>query len=233
MTFYSDLKAWLVGACGGEPLGVWGMLLCGSAAGVTAQSVCYPLDTVRHRMQANGIGGSPRVYRSAMDCAAKMWAQEGVRSFFKGWGLNCFRALPGAVPRGPTRSRTIPHVLCDPVRHRTIPVRHDPAPHRGTVRSYTIPHVTGRHRTAPYDPARFSSGDCGPARRGKQPVAGAPRGCLWPAQRTMWPAPAQPGADALAVGAGAQARPCSSQHMTSCPSCWLRSDRAHTQKPHL
>jgi hypothetical protein len=59
--------------------------------------MCYPLDTVRHRMQANGIGGQARVYSSTLDCVRKIAAREGARGFFKGWTLNTFRALPGAA----------------------------------------------------------------------------------------------------------------------------------------
>ena len=107
-------------AAAGPQLGVRDMLICGaglpgrrprcracaeagarrgagSAAGLAAQTICYPLDTVRHRMQANGIGGQPRVYASTWDCVAQMAAKEGVRGFFRGWGLNAFRALPGAA----------------------------------------------------------------------------------------------------------------------------------------
>jgi hypothetical protein len=36
------------------------MMACGSAAGLTAQTLTFPTDTVRHRMQANGIGGMVR-----------------------------------------------------------------------------------------------------------------------------------------------------------------------------
>jgi hypothetical protein len=100
MTFYSELKSAAAPYMPLRPDGsptVTAMLACGSLAGITAQSICYPLDTVRHRMQANGIAGQARVYTSTMDCVAKIAAREGARGFFKGWGLNTFRALPGAA----------------------------------------------------------------------------------------------------------------------------------------
>ena len=100
MTFYSELKNSLAPRLPARPDGsptVPTMLLCGSLAGISAQTLCYPLDTVRHRMQANGIGGQARVYASTWDCVAKIAAKEGARGFFKGWGLNTFRALPGAA----------------------------------------------------------------------------------------------------------------------------------------
>ena len=100
MSFYSELKSALGPRLPARPDGsptVLSMLACGSLAGISAQTLCYPLDTVRHRMQANGIGGQARVYGSTWDCIAKIAAKEGARGFFKGWGLNTFRALPGAA----------------------------------------------------------------------------------------------------------------------------------------
>jgi len=78
-------------------LSVPSLLLCGSLAGISAQTLCYPLDTVRHRMQANGIQGAPAVYTGTLDCVRKIAAREGARGFFKGWTLNTLRALPGAA----------------------------------------------------------------------------------------------------------------------------------------
>jgi hypothetical protein len=135
------------------------MMACGSAAGLTAQTLTFPTDTVRHRMQANGIGGmvraprrvslatatasltyrvdAPRgsyrwargvvvrrvglcvvfvwpfpdfllgghgvgwpqanVYSSTADCFRKIYVKEGLKGFFRGWGLNVVRSLPGAA----------------------------------------------------------------------------------------------------------------------------------------
>jgi solute carrier family 25 (mitochondrial phosphate transporter), member 23/24/25/41 len=100
MTFFSELKhrlgPFLPLREDGSPT-VGALLTCGSLAGISAQTLSYPLDTVRHRMQANGIGGQAAVYSGTWDCISKIAAREGVRGFFKGWGLNTFRALPGAA----------------------------------------------------------------------------------------------------------------------------------------
>ena len=100
MTFFSELKHRLgphlpVRQDGTPTVGA--LLTCGSLAGISAQTLSYPLDTVRHRMQANGIGGQAAVYSGTWDCISKIIAREGLRGFFKGWGLNTFRALPGAA----------------------------------------------------------------------------------------------------------------------------------------
>ena len=100
MTFFSELKHRLgphLPVRQDGTLTVGALLTCGSLAGISAQTLSYPLDTVRHRMQANGIGGQKAVYSGTWDCITKIVAKEGARGFFKGWGLNTFRALPGAV----------------------------------------------------------------------------------------------------------------------------------------
>lgn len=100
MTFYARFKQWYAEYAklpGPEQLPILPMLMCGSAAGLTAQTISFPADTVRHRMQANGINGSEKVYKNTLDCFKKMYQREGMRSFYKGWALNAFRCIPGAA----------------------------------------------------------------------------------------------------------------------------------------
>jgi hypothetical protein len=56
----------------------------------------YPGDTVRRRMQSNGAGGAPRVYRNSFHCTSEVFKNEGVAGFFKGSWTNTVRCLPGA-----------------------------------------------------------------------------------------------------------------------------------------
>jgi solute carrier family 25 phosphate transporter 23/24/25/41 len=69
----------------------------GAASGLLAQTVTYPGDTVRRRMQNNGAGGAARVYNNSFHCARVMWEKEGVRGFFKGAMSNTLRAVPAAA----------------------------------------------------------------------------------------------------------------------------------------
>ena len=100
MSFYSSLKRSLGPHLPSRPDGqptMLAMMICGSIAGITSQTICYPLDTVRHRMQANGIGGTAAVYSGTLDCLRKIWAREGMGGFYKGVRLNTLRAVPGAA----------------------------------------------------------------------------------------------------------------------------------------
>ncbi len=72
-------------------------LLAGAAAGVIAQTITYPGDTVRRRMQLNGMGGKPPEYRHSWDCCMKLVRAEGIAGLFNGLGANLIRALPGAA----------------------------------------------------------------------------------------------------------------------------------------
>jgi hypothetical protein len=66
-------------------------------AGVAAQTVTYPGDTVRRRMQTNGMGGQEQIYKGAMDAVFKIAKKEGLTAFFKGCGANITAAIPGAA----------------------------------------------------------------------------------------------------------------------------------------
>eukprot|EP00922_Rhytidocystis_sp_ex-Travisia-forbesii_P005155 GHVS01007539.1.p1 GENE.GHVS01007539.1~~GHVS01007539.1.p1 ORF type:complete len:454 (-),score=86.40 GHVS01007539.1:363-1670(-) len=75
--------------------------LAGSFAGVAAQAVVFPGDTVRKRMMANGLGGAPRLYRNSLDCFRKVLALEGPRGFYSGLLPCVLRAVPsGAIQFG-------------------------------------------------------------------------------------------------------------------------------------
>jgi solute carrier family 25 (adenine nucleotide translocator) protein 4/5/6/31 len=61
-----------------------------TAAGVAS----YPLDTVRRRMMMTS--GEAVKYKSSMDAARQIIAQEGFKSLFKGAGANILRGVAGA-----------------------------------------------------------------------------------------------------------------------------------------
>uniref|UniRef100_A0A061SE49 Solute carrier family 25 (Mitochondrial phosphate transporter), member 23/24/25/41 n=1 Tax=Tetraselmis sp. GSL018 TaxID=582737 RepID=A0A061SE49_9CHLO len=64
-------------------------LLLGASAGTVAATICYPLDTVRRRMQMKGD-----TYRGQLDALTTIWRKEGLRGFYNGWAANTLKVLP-------------------------------------------------------------------------------------------------------------------------------------------
>ena len=60
--------------------------------------ISYPLDTVRRRlMLQSGKKGFEVQYTNSLDCFVKIFAQEGLRGFFKGAVSNFFRGIGGSM----------------------------------------------------------------------------------------------------------------------------------------
>lgn len=66
------------------------LVLClGGGAGIMAQSVCYPLDTIRRRMQLKG-----EIYNGMLDAVMKISKQEGIMGFYNGIVANAAKIIP-------------------------------------------------------------------------------------------------------------------------------------------
>ena len=72
-------------------------LITGSFAGITAQTITYPGDTIRRQMQSNGIGGKKRLYSNSWQCLASIMKNEGLVGLYRGLPINIFRAIPGSA----------------------------------------------------------------------------------------------------------------------------------------
>ena len=99
MTFFEVFGRVIVNTMGKtwtEDHNILTKLSTGSLAGITAQTITYPGDTIRRRMQTNGMKGEAKVYSSSMDCLRKIVSKEGVGGLFKGLRVNVIRAIPGA-----------------------------------------------------------------------------------------------------------------------------------------
>lgn len=68
-------------------------LFAGAVSGFVAQSVSYPLDTVRRRMHMQGTLQKP-LYSGGWDCFRQLVATEGVRGLYRGAWINALRAGP-------------------------------------------------------------------------------------------------------------------------------------------
>eukprot|EP00457_Paulinella_chromatophora_P011098 gb/GEZN01011224.1/.p1 GENE.gb/GEZN01011224.1/~~gb/GEZN01011224.1/.p1 ORF type:complete len:319 (+),score=0.62 gb/GEZN01011224.1/:54-1010(+) len=69
----------------------------GACAGLVAQLVMFPNDTVRHRLQLQGMDGGPLLYTSVRDCYVKLFRQSGIRVFYQGLLPNLLRAMPNTA----------------------------------------------------------------------------------------------------------------------------------------
>ncbi|KAG6527902.1 mitochondrial arginine transporter BAC2-like [Zingiber officinale] len=79
---------------GQESLGT--MLVAGGLAGVASWIVCYPLDVVKSRLQAQSMpeaGQPPPKYNGIVDCFRKSVREEGVAVLFRGLGTAVTRAF--------------------------------------------------------------------------------------------------------------------------------------------
>ena len=67
---------------------------CGAVAATLAHVVTYPNDTIRRRLQLQGVHGSPIQYQGAVDCLLKVSRQEGWRALYAGLGVTMLRGVP-------------------------------------------------------------------------------------------------------------------------------------------
>ena len=68
--------------------------LLGWGVTVGAGLASYPIDTIRRRMMMTS--GEGEKYSGSIDCAKKILANEGWKTFFKGAGANILRGVAGA-----------------------------------------------------------------------------------------------------------------------------------------
>lgn len=76
---------------------------CGAVAGTTGQTVAYPFDVVRRRLQVSGWQGAKSLhadhgsaiaYRGMTDCFARTVQEEGMQALFKGLAPNYLKVVP-------------------------------------------------------------------------------------------------------------------------------------------
>ncbi|KAF9687892.1 hypothetical protein SADUNF_Sadunf02G0140500 [Salix dunnii] len=108
---YESLKDWLVktrpfGLAEDSELSVTTRLACGAAAGTVGQTVAYPLDVIRRRMQMVGWKGAasivtgdgrskaPLEYTGMIDAFRKTVRHEGFGALYKGLVPNSVKVVP-------------------------------------------------------------------------------------------------------------------------------------------
>jgi len=94
MSTFEALKLAYLRSIGKEEPGVLAILAFGSISGSIGATTVYPLNLVRTRLQASGSSGHPQRYTGVMDVAAKTYAADGWRGFYRG----LFPTLAKVVP---------------------------------------------------------------------------------------------------------------------------------------
>jgi len=69
-------------------------LVAGAAGATVAHLVTYPMDTVRRRMQLQGLGGAQALYKNMLDCGVQIARKEGPVALYRGLTATCIRGVP-------------------------------------------------------------------------------------------------------------------------------------------
>lgn len=75
----------------------FGVLGLGAIAGALAQTVCYPLDTVRRRLMMPTA--AVQFNSSMVKAFSSIYTKEGTRAFFRGWSSNTLKIMPNNAIR--------------------------------------------------------------------------------------------------------------------------------------
>ncbi|KAL6310481.1 mitochondrial carrier domain-containing protein [Sparassis latifolia] len=69
-------------------------LLCGALAGSVSQSLTYPFDVLRRKMQVTGMGVLGRTHSGALDALQYILRTEGLRGLYRGLWPNLLKVAP-------------------------------------------------------------------------------------------------------------------------------------------
>lgn len=75
------------------PLRWWAEILSGAFAGFVSQSISYPTDVIRRRIQVGGAVGDGHRLRIVETCKL-IWNERGVRGFYRGLSLGYVKVVP-------------------------------------------------------------------------------------------------------------------------------------------
>jgi len=70
------------------------LLIAGGVGGLFYWAFTYPIDVIKSSMQGDSPDKSQRKYQNVMDCGRKLYAEGGLRIFFRGLTPCLIRAFP-------------------------------------------------------------------------------------------------------------------------------------------
>ncbi|EFA83131.1 mitochondrial substrate carrier family protein [Heterostelium album PN500] len=77
-----------------EQLPAWKVMLAGGIGGMSYWTLTYPVDVIKSSIQTDSIVPSQRRYANMMDCASKIYKQQGIAGFYKGFTPCFIRSFP-------------------------------------------------------------------------------------------------------------------------------------------
>ena len=90
---YNHLKRDFFGEGPNKKLGILQLLTAGAIAGMPAAYLTTPCDVIKTRLQVEARKGETK-YTSLRHCARTVYAEEGLRAFFKGGPARVLRSSP-------------------------------------------------------------------------------------------------------------------------------------------
>lgn len=69
------------------------LLFSGGMSGIVSWLSTYPVDVIKSRLQADGVGGVTQ-YKGILDCVRKSYQEEGWKVFTRGLTSTLLRAFP-------------------------------------------------------------------------------------------------------------------------------------------
>jgi len=79
------------------PLPLWQQAVAGASAGMSYNFLFFPADTVKSRMQTSPLGASKGPKRTFGMETRALWAQAGLRGFYRGCGVTVLRSAPSSA----------------------------------------------------------------------------------------------------------------------------------------
>lgn len=73
---------------------VWHQMVGGAAAGMSYNFIFYPADTIKSRMQTEDAA---KIRSTFGGVAKEVWAQQGLKGFYRGCGITVFRSAPSSA----------------------------------------------------------------------------------------------------------------------------------------
>lgn len=79
----------------GDPNGLKGHFLAGSAAGLCQSLICSPMELIKTRLQLQHTNPKAIQFQNPFQCLRHIWRTEKVRGVFRGLGITAARDVPG------------------------------------------------------------------------------------------------------------------------------------------